>query len=136
MNSAAVKSQAPPKPGQAFNDARRKRVAELLQTSIMREIAGTWSGDELKEFYSKVPLKISVGATEIAAIAWYWQGKMSFNEKSIEEFVKARGRGLDDLSRDPALLKELTREVASIFVHEAKHHQQDVWAQAQGIPSN
>ncbi len=136
MNSAAVKSQAPPKPGQVFNDDRRKRVADLLQTSIMREIAGTWSGDELKEFYSKVPLKIEIKTTDMAAIAWYWDGKMSFNQDSIEEFVKARGRGLDDLSRDPALLKELTREVAPIFVHEAKHHQQDVWAQAQGIPSN
>lgn len=136
MKSAALKSAAPPKPGQAFNDDRRNRVAGLLQTSIMREIAGTWAGDELKEFYSKVPLKIAVVHTDMAAIAWYWKGKMSFNEDSIEKFVKVRGRQLDDLGRDPALLKELTREVAPIFVHEAKHHQQDVWAQAQGIPSN
>ena len=61
---------------------------------------------------------------------------MHFNEKRIEEYVKSKGRKLEDLGRDSALLGPLIRELAPVFVHEAVHHQQDVWAKKNKVPSN
>ncbi len=132
----ALRSQAPPRKDQTFTPATRRAVAELLQTGLMAETAGTWAGADLKAFYAKTPLVVAIAKREGAALAWYWNGVMSINEPSLEEFVKARGRAVADLAKDPALLKELVRELAPIFVHEAIHHQQDVWAMGQGIPSN
>ncbi|MBI3299611.1 MAG: hypothetical protein HYZ75_15710 [Elusimicrobia bacterium] len=131
-----LRAQAPSRPDQAFTPESRALVAELVKTGMLAETKGTFAGAELTEFYAKVPMKVAIAPTEGSAVAWYWDGVMSFNERHISEFVKARGKSLDDLARDQALLKELNLELVPVFVHEAVHHRQDVWAKAQGIPSN
>jgi len=131
---AAVRAAAPAAPGQIFDDRSRKLTADLLRGGLMREISGTWAGDDLAAFFKDHPLNIAVGPTQMAAIAWYQNDVLSFNEKFIQEYVKARGKNIDDLARDPVLLGGLIHEVAPTFVHEATHQEQDAWAKKLGIP--
>lgn len=129
----AVHSAAPLKPGQGFDDATRQLTAEMLGPALLREVDGTWAGAELKAFYAKVPMKITVKPEDAGSLAAYSEGVMNFGSGEIEDFLKARGRSARDLLTDPALLHDLTRELAPVFVHEATHHRQDVWAKERGI---
>lgn len=131
----AVLAQAPARPGQAFDDRTRDMVAALLGSGLMRETDGTWAGQELRDFYAAHPLKVKVApAPNAAFLAWYANDVMTFNEKFISQYVKSQGRTLDDLAKDPELLQPLLREIVPVFVHEATHHRQDLWAKAQNIP--
>ena len=129
-----VSMTAPAKPGQAFDDRSRRSVADLLGSGVMRETAGTWAGADLEAFYTKRPMKIRVAEGPANWLAWYHDDAMNFNQKFIVDYVKARGRTIDDLSKDPALLKTLVQQLTPLFVHEATHHRQDAWARTQGIP--
>lgn len=134
VRDETVLSQAPSRADQTFDDRTRQMVAGLMISGFLRETDGTSAGQELRDFYSTHPLKTAVAPTKMAAGAWYQDGVLSFNEKLIEQYVKSQGRTLDDLGRDPRLLGPLIRENAPVFVHEATHHRQDVWAKSQGLP--
>lgn len=123
-----LRSAAPLKPGQGFDPATRRLTAEILGPALLSETGGTWAGDELKAFYAKVPLKITLKTEDAGSLATYSEGAMNFDAASIENFLKARGRPARDLLTDAPLLHELVRELAPVFVHEATHHRQDVWA--------
>lgn len=129
----AVRAAAPLKPGQGFDDRTRRLTAEILGPALLREIGGTWAGDELNAFYAKVPMRITIRPEDAGNLATYSDGVMNFGSGDIEDFLKARGRSARDLLTDPALLRDLTRDLAPVFVHEATHHRQDVWTQEQGI---
>ena len=134
QRDAAVLAAAPPVSGQVF-DARTRRVtADLLSSGLMREIQGTWAGQDLSAFFANHPLNIVVAPTQMSAVAWYKNDVLSFNEQFIQEFVQARGKTIDDLAKDRALLGDLIHEVAPIFVHESTHQMQDTWARQPKIP--
>lgn len=129
----AVHSAAPLKPGQGFDDRTRRLTAEILGPALLRETGGTWAGAQLKAFYAKVPLKITVNPEDVGSLATYSEGVLNFGSGEIEDFLKARGRAARDLLTDASLLHDLVRELAPVFVHEATHHRQDVWAKERGI---
>lgn len=131
--NAAVHSAAPLKPGQGFDDATRRLTAEILGPALLRETNGTWAGAQLKDFYAKVPMKITIKPEDAGSLATYSDGVMNFGSGEIEDFLKARGRSARDLLTDAPLLHDLVRELAPVFVHEATHHRQDVWAKERGI---
>jgi len=130
----SVLAQAPPRAGQSFDAASRQRVASLLASGLMTLTAGTWAGQELRDFYATRPMSVAVGVPPFAALAWYQNDVLSFNEKYVEQYVRSQGRTLDDLAKDPALLQPLLREFVPVFVHEATHQRQDAFAKAAGIP--
>lgn len=128
---AAVLAAAPPRAGQVFDADSRRSVAELLKSGLLREIAGTWAGDDLAELYRKTSLDLRVGAMtgDGTAIGQYQPGgPITFNEEYIQRFLKTKGRDIRDLSKDRELLRTLTIELTPLFVHEATHQRQYQWA--------
>lgn len=137
VKDPAFRAAAPPKPGQRFDDASRGLVAGLLSTGLMKETEGTFAGKDLAEFYEKNKLDLRVKAPlpgQENWIGWHQGGVITFNERHIEEYLKAEGRDIKDLSRDPALLRRLTVQLAPLFVHEATHQRQMVWAADNRLP--
>lgn len=135
IDRPALNAAAPLKPGQGFDAESRRLVSQVLGTALMRAVEGTWAGDELKSFYAKNPLVIGISKEDGSNLASYSEGRINFGQKQIEDFLKGRGKGSRDLLTDSALLGELVRDLAPVFVHETTHQRQDVWAKEQGIPS-
>lgn len=135
--SSQLRAQAPPRAGQVFDPASRDVVTELMKSGLRRELENTWAGDELESFYEKHPLDLHVGPMENPnAIGVHLGGKITFNEKFITEYLKGKGRDIRDLQSDPALLRELTAQLSSNFVHESTHYRQFAWAREHGIESS
>lgn len=128
VHDADLRTAAPMKPGAAFDAPTAKLAAEMLGPALLREVAGTRAGDALASFYAKTPMKITVEREKTGTMATYYQGVLNFDRGNIEDFLKARGRAARDLVCDHALMAEFVRELAPVFVHEATHHRQDVWA--------
>jgi hypothetical protein len=129
---------AAPRAGQVFDDASRRVVAGLLRSGLLREISGTWAGDELNAFYATHPLDLRVGPKKSSrAVGSYSgaDGSMLINERYIVLFLKAKGRDVRDLETNPALLENLTADFASLFVHEATHQTQHDWRRERGLPN-
>lgn len=137
VKDPAFRAAAPPKPGQRFDDASRGLVAGLLSTGLMNETKGTFAGKDLEEFYDTNKLDLRVTAPlkgQENSIGWHQGGVITFNERHIEEYLKAEGRDIKDLARDPELLRRLTVQLAPLFVHEATHQRQMVWARENKLP--
>lgn len=129
-----LRAQAPASKAQTFDPSSRRLVTELLKSGLQREMEGTWAGDELKAFYAAHPLDLTIGPSKNPNyIGWHLQGKITFNEKFITEYLKVKGRDIRDLKTDPGLLRELTAQITPLFVHEATHHRQYAWAKEHGI---
>lgn len=134
---AQVRAALPSAPGQGFDAASRLRTAALLSTGLMRETQGTWAGADLTAFFANHPLDVVVrpfAGQDVSAAAEYDNNRLSLNEKFIAQFLRSHGKTIDDLTRDPALLRDLTRTVVPEFVHESTHEMQDDWAKEQDIP--
>lgn len=133
---ADLLAAAPPKADQVFDAQSRGLVGEMLKTALMKETEGTFAGDDLKDFYSKVPLTVAFTTTSLSAIGWFKPGTdtLYINERFVEEYVKVHGASVGDLMKDRALMQGLARTFASTFVHEAQHHRQDRWAKDHAVP--
>jgi len=137
VKDPAFRAAAPPKVGQRFDDASRGLVAGLLRTGLMSETKGTYAGRELVEFYKTNTLDLRVAAPlpgQENSIGWHQGGVITFNQKHIEEYLKAEGKDIKDLTREPELLRRLTVQLAPLFVHEATHQRQMVWARENKLP--
>jgi hypothetical protein len=137
VRNAQVDRQRPSTPAESLTADQRAVLATTLRTSLLRSIAGTTAGDELIAFYRDTPLNIRIEQGPPFANGWFMSGTndITFNERRIEEFVRTQGKTAMDLTTDPALLQRMTWLLAPLFVHEATHHRQDRWAQANGLPS-
>lgn len=135
LRNEGLGAVAPSRPGQTFDASSREVVAGLLSSGLLKQIEGTWAGDEIRDFYAKHALDLRVApAPNFNWIGWHQNGVITFNERHIEEFVKSKGRTLRDLGTDPALLQQLTTQLSPLFVHEARHHVQQEWFKSQGLP--
>lgn len=132
-HDAAVSASAPAAAGQGFDDSTRRLAADELGPSLLATLGDTNAGKSLRDFYAKHALKIAIEHRDSGIIASYSGGTLTFGEDQIEDFLKARGKSAKDLTKDAALLSELSRQLAPVFVHEATHHEQDEWAKEQGI---
>ena len=130
-----LQEAAPPRPGQRFDGESRRVVSDMLKTALLKETEGTFAGKDLAAFYSRNPLEVRISTTSLSALGWYMDGNaLFFNERYVEQYVKSRGKMVDDLKRDPALLQDLARTLVATFVHEAQHHRQEVWALDNDLP--
>lgn len=132
VDDPALRAAAPPKKNQRFDASSREMVAGLLRTGLMNETKGTFAGQELEEFYKTNKLDLRVAAPQQGQenwIGWYQAGVITFSEKHLEEYLKAANKDIADLAREPELLRRLTVQLSPLFVHEATHHRQAVWAQ-------
>lgn len=138
VKDSAFRAAAPARDGQRFDvDGRREMVAGLLRTGLMKETAGTFAGRDLEEFYRTNKLDLRVAAPLAGQenwIGWHQGGVITFNEKHIQEYLKAEGRDIKDLAQDPQLLRRLSVQLAPLFVHEANHQRQMVWARENKLP--
>ena len=138
VKDPAFQAAAPAREGQRFDvDWRREMVAGLLRTGLMKETEGTFAGRDLAEFYKTNKLDLRVAAPlkgQENWIAWHQGGVITYNEKHLQEYLKAEGRDIRDLAQDPALLRRLTVQMAPLFVHEANHQRQMVWARENKLP--
>ncbi len=137
VKDPALRAAAPPKEGQRFDDASRGLVAGLLRTGLMNETKGTYAGRELTEFYQSNTLDLRIEATTKGRehwIGWHQGGVITFNQKHIEDYLKAEGKDIKDIAREPELLRRLTVQLAPLFVHEATHQRQMVWARENKLP--
>ncbi|MBI3563707.1 MAG: hypothetical protein HY079_00765 [Elusimicrobia bacterium] len=121
------------KPGDGFDDRTAKLAADMLGPALLKEVAGTRAGDQIGDFYAKTPMRITIEPEETGNLATYFRGTLNFGRGDVEDFLKARGKTARDLVSQPGLMAEFVRELAPVFVHEATHHRQDVWATARGI---
>jgi hypothetical protein len=128
-----LRASAPLKPGQGFDDATRRLTADMLGPLLLHETDGTWAGADLRAFYATTPMKITLEPEGSGNLATYTDGVLNFGAGEIEEYLKGRNRSAHDLLTDSALMHDLIRELAPVFVHEATHHRQDVWAKSKGI---
>lgn len=128
LHDATLSTAAPMKPGAGFDAPTAKLAAEMLGPALLREVSGTQAGDRINAFYAKTPLKITLEPEKTGTLATYYQGVLNFGREQIEDFLKSRGRSARDLVSDHALMGELVRDLAPVFVHETTHHRQDVWA--------
>lgn len=138
VKDPAFQAAAPAREGQRFDvDGRRELVAGLLRTGLMKETEGTFAGRDLEEFYRTNKLDLKVAAPlkgQENWIGWHQGGVITFNEKHIQEYLKAEGRDVKDLAQDPQLLRRLSVQLAPLFVHEANHQRQMVWARENKLP--
>lgn len=138
VKDPAFLAAAPAREGQRFDVAgRREMVAGLLRTGLLKETEGTFAGRDLAEFYKTNKLDLRVAAPlkgQENWIAWHQGGVITYNEKHLQEYLKAEGRDIKDLAQDPALLRRLTVQMAPLFVHEANHQRQMVWARENKLP--
>jgi hypothetical protein len=135
LRDDSVKVAAPPRPGQLFDDAARGVTADLLGGGLMSVVAGTWAGDELEAFYRNHHIGFKIAhEDESGTIGWYADGVMNVNEDYITRFLKMKERDIRDLQTDPALLANLTADLAPLFVHEATHQRQEAWRAEHGVP--
>ncbi len=137
VKDPAFRAVAPPREGQRFDDASRGLVAGLLKTGLINETKGTYAGRELTEFYQSNTLDLRVEAPTEGRenwIAWHQGGVITFNQKHIEDYLKAEGKDIKDIAREPELLRRLTVQLAPLFVHEATHQRQMVWARENKLP--
>lgn len=133
LKDPALRNAVPMAPGTGFDASNAALLAESLRPELMGQVRGTWAGTELEAFYARHPLKITVSRERPGVFATYWQGELNLGQDEIENFLKARGRSVRDLLVSGPLLHELGQELAPTFVHEARHHQQDVWVQERGL---
>jgi len=137
VKDPAFRAAAPPKAGQRFDNASRGMVSGLLSTGLMNETKGTFAGADLSQFYETNKLDLRVAAPlkgQENWIGWHQGGVITFNEKHIEEYLKAEGKDIKDLALEPELLRRLTVQLAPLFVHEATHQRQMVWARENKLP--
>ena len=130
---------APPRGDQRFDETSLQVIGSMLKPALLKETEGTFAGRDLKEFYVDrgVPLEIRIMNTaNNNFLGWYDPEKniLNFNRRFVEQFVKSRGMSVEDLKRDPALFGDLARMLVGVFVHEAQHHRQDVWARDSKMP--
>lgn len=130
---AELRTAAPMKPGDGFDERTAGLAAEMLGPALLREVSGTHAGAALEAFYAKTPMKITLKPEDTGNLATYSDGVLNFGRGDAEDFLKARGKTARDLISQPALMAEFVRELAPVFVHEATHHRQDVWATERGI---
>lgn len=132
---AALKAAAPPSAAQTFDDTNRPVVAALLAQGLLAQTDGTQAGQVLRDFYQKQKLDLRLAkAANANWIGWHANGVMTFNEAHLTDFLQARGRTIRDLQTDHNLLDALAAELAPLFVHEATHARQEVWAREQKLP--
>lgn len=130
----SLRTAAPPRADQRFDDSSRSALAALVKTGLMREISGTWAGDELTAFYAREPLKLTIAPGRDGSFGTLRNGEMRFNEAYIEDYLKLKNRTMADLLREPRLLGALVTELSALFVHESQHYRQEVWAREHHLP--
>lgn len=135
-------SGAPDEPAFRFDRTTRQIFGSILAREMLAETRGTWAGDGdarrgqegLISFYSRVPLDVRVENGPLSAIALYHERHFSFNERYLEEYCRSHRQTVRSLLLDPNSRRDLIKLLTPVFVHEARHHQQDDWATTRGLP--
>jgi hypothetical protein len=108
-----------------------RRILTRLMPAINGLLRGTPSGDALLAAVSGSGLGLGLGATSRdAALATYNTGTHSIvlGQKQLAQLLAALGRAPRDLLTDDEALADAAVLYSHLYVHEATHHLQDLWA--------
>ncbi len=132
--TAAALTDAPldaaPPAGELSPEETRALLARL-EPAILGLVRGTPSGDAVLAAISGGGLRVALGATSRDdALATYHADSSSIvlGEKQLAELLAALGRSPRDLLTDDEALADAAVLYSHLFVHEATHRRQDLWA--------
>lgn len=136
MRNPAVADAGPGRPDQRFEDRSRSQLSEMLRSGVMREMKGTVVGDDLLRFYEKNDMLLVVKPLAVGTLGEFDSAKneLSVNEAEVEQWLRRENRTVDSLLKGGPGFNDLLRAVLSVVVHEAIHHQQNIWQKDGGLP--
>ncbi|HXS99304.1 MAG TPA: hypothetical protein VN915_01370 [Elusimicrobiota bacterium] len=120
-----------PEPSYDLSPAETKALLARLTPAIAGELRGTPSGYALLAELSGGGLSLAVGETSRdGALATYREDSSSIvlGSKQLAELLAALGRTPRDLLSDDETLADAAALYSHLFVHEATHHRQELWA--------
>lgn len=137
VENKALKAAAPAAQSQGFDAGQTALLATMLKKGLMKEVEGTWAGEELIPFYKRKELKLVIRPLGVGRIGEYHDSseEMVFNQAFIEEYVKANGLTPAQLLSSAAALDSLTVQLSPLFVHEAYHQLQDDFCERNRLPN-
>lgn len=137
VENKALKAAAPAAKSQGFDAGQTALLATMLKKGLMKEVEGTWAGDELIPFYKRKQLKLEIRPLGAGRIGEYHDRteEIVFNQAFIEEYVKANGLTPSQLLGSAAALDSLTVQLSPLFVHEAYHQLQDDFSESRHLPN-
>lgn len=122
-------------PSEVLTSEQRALLGDMLETSVIREVKGTASGDRVAEFYSK-KARLNVAVAPCGGCDARYDastGAITVDSEVVQQFLRLRGYSSESLMREPAQLAELTRYLSPVIVRESSHQMQAHWAAQQGI---
>ena len=134
--AAALSADAPaaedaPAPAYDLSPDETRALLARLEPAILGLVRGTPSGDRVLAGVSGGGLTIGLGSTSRDdALATYHAESSSIvlGEKQLAGLMAALGRSPRDLLTDDEALADAAVLYSHLFVHEATHHRQELWA--------
>ncbi|MBI3552734.1 MAG: hypothetical protein HY077_09450 [Elusimicrobia bacterium] len=136
IQNRALHSLRPTTASDKLSDSDRGVLQGLLSASLMEQTKGTDAGKELEAFFKNHARTITILDLPSGDLAQYRHGPKDivFNEKFIMDWAKGEGlKGRDLVAPGgAAALERLSILLSPNFVHEARHQQQQAWAEENG----
>ena len=123
-------AEAAPEPAYDLSPAETKSLLARLIPAITSVVRGTPSGDALLAEVS-AKLGVTIGATDRdGALATYHEDSSSImlGGKQLAELMAGLGRTPRELLTDDAALADAAALYSHLYVHEATHFRQNLWA--------
>ncbi len=110
---------------------QRTLLADMLKTSVARELSGTKAGDKaLAAFPGGLNIKVAPcdGAYSKYDAA---TGAVVLDSETIQQYMRMKGYTAESVLRSPEQLSEISKYMSPAVVYEAAHKSQADWAKAQ-----
>lgn len=125
-----TRAEDSPEPAYDLSPAETRAVLARLRPAILGLVRGTPSGDAILADVSG-GLGLAIGRTDRdGALATYREDSSSIvlGGKQLAGLLAALGRAPRDLLTDDEALADAAVLYSHLFVHEATHHRQELWA--------
>lgn len=117
-------------------DKEKETLSLLLQTALMKEMAGTVAGDKIAEFFRQSGAKLLVKVALLPMAHAQFDphtGEIIISEGLIREWMRIHRLTPRDLLDSAEHLKRLALLLSPAFIHEATHQEQQVWLSARKL---
>ncbi|TPW20384.1 MAG: hypothetical protein FD126_1740 [Elusimicrobia bacterium] len=135
VRNEAVERAGPGRADQRLRDEERSALADMLETGVRREIAGTKVGDRLLKMYEKEPFNLVVRPMPPGTMGQYTghDNVLAVSEDLLLKMARQEGKTAQDLLKGEMFDKVLKATLSTI-VHEAVHQEQNVWRRDKKLP--
>lgn len=135
VRNEGVERAGPGRADQRLRPEERIALADLLETGVRREIAGTKVGDRLLKMYEKEPFNLVVRPMPPGTMGQYTghDNVLAISEDLLLKMAREEGKTAKDLLKGELFDKVLKASLSTI-VHEAVHQEQNVWRRDKKLP--